>query len=168
MVEMASHGDGNVSKKVVLSIATMVSFLVPFMSSALNIALPSIGKDLGIDAVLLTWTSTSFLVAAAVFLVPFGRLADIHGRKKIFTYGIVVWTVASGLSAMSTSGAMLITFRVLQGIGSAMTAGTAIAILTSAFPVSERGKVLGINVAAVYFGLSMGPFLGGLLTQHFG
>jgi len=168
MIEMENHGDSNVSKKAVLLIATMVSFLGPFMGSAFNIALPSIGKDLGIDAVLLTWTATSFLVAAAVFLVPFGRLADIHGRKKIFTYGIVIWTVASVLSAISTSAAMLIAFRILQGIGGAMTFGTAVAILISVYPFSERGKVLGINVAAVYFGLSMGPFLGGLLTQHFG
>jgi len=168
MVEMVNHADSKVSKKAVLFIATMVSFLGPFMGSAFNIALPSIGKDLGIDAVLLTWTSTSFLVAAAVFLVPFGRLADIHGRKKIFTYGIVIWTVASVLSAVSTSAAMLIAFRILQGIGGAMTFGTAVAILISVYPFGERGKVLGINVAAVYLGLSMGPFLGGLLTHHFG
>ncbi len=168
MIEMKNHVSDPVSKNVVLAIATMVSFLGPFMGSAFNIALPSIGKDLGIDAVLLTWTSTSFLVAAAVFLVPFGRLADIYGRKRIFTYGIVIWTISSVLSAVSTTALMLIAFRILQGLGGAMTFGTAVAILTSAFPVSERGKVLGINVAAVYLGLSMGPFLGGLLTQYFG
>jgi len=63
---------------------------------------------------------------------------------------------------------VLISFRILQGIGSAMIFGTGVAILTSVFPVEERGKALGINVAAVYLGLSLGPFLGGLLTQHFG
>ena len=168
MVEMVNHADSKISKKAVLFIATMVSFLGPFMGSAFNIALPSIGKDLGIDAVLLTWTSTSFLVAAAVFLVPFGRLADIYGRRRIFTYGMTIWTISSVLSAVSTSAAMLIAFRILQGIGGAMTFGTAVAILISVYPFGERGKVLGINVAAVYLGLSMGPFLGGLLTHHFG
>ncbi len=168
MVEMGPHADSKVSKKAVLLIATMVSFIGPFMASAFTIALPSIGKDLGIDAVLLTWTSTSFLVASAVFLVPFGRLADIYGRRKIFTYGITIWTVSSVLSAVSTSAAMLIAFRILQGISGAMTFGTIVAILISVYPFSERGKVLGINVAAVYLGVSLGPFLGGLLPQHFG
>lgn len=160
--------DSNVSKKVVLLVATMGSFLIPFMGSAINIALPSMGKEFAMDAVLLGWVATSFLLAAAVFLVPFGRIADIYGRKRIFTYGILIYTVSSLLSAISTSAAMLISFRILQGMGGAMIFGTGVAILTSVFPVGERGKALGINVAAVYLGLSLGPFLGGFLTQHFG
>jgi len=103
-----------------------------------------------------------------MFLVPFGRIADIYGRKRIFTYGILIYTVASLLSAISTSAVMLISFRVLQGIGGAMIFGTGVAILTSVFPAGERGRALGINVAAVYLGLSLGPFLGGILTQYFG
>ncbi len=165
---MGSHRDSKVSKKAVLLIATMASFLTPFMGSSINIALPSIGKEFAMDAVSLGWVATSYLLAAAVFLVPFGRIADIYGRKKIFTYGILIYTASSLLLATSTSGAMLISFRILQGIGGAMLFGTGVAILTSVFPIGERGKVLGINVAAVYLGLSLGPFLGGFLTQHFG
>ena len=120
------------------------------------------------NAVLLSWVATSYLLAAAMFLVPFGKIADIRGRKRVFVYGIVIYTLASLLSAISTSAGLLICFRILQGIGSAMIFGTGIAILTSVFPVGERGRALGINVAAVYLGLSLGPFLGGLLTQHFG
>jgi EmrB/QacA subfamily drug resistance transporter len=138
------------------------------MGSSVNIALPSIGKEFAMDAVLLSWVATSFLLAAAMFLVPSGRIADIHGRKRIFTYGILIYTVSSLLSAISTSAIILISYRVLQGIGGAMIFGTAVAILTSVFPPGERGKALGINVAAVYLGLSLGPFLGGFLTQHFG
>ncbi|MFH2013118.1 MAG: MFS transporter [Pseudomonadota bacterium] len=160
--------DKTFNKWAVLFIATMASFLTPFMGSSVNIALPSIGKEFAMDAVMLNWVATAYLLAAAIFLVPFGRIADIHGRKKIFTYGVVFFTVSSFLSAISTSAVTLIIFRVLQGIGSAMIFGTGVAILTSAFPIKERGKALGINVAAVYIGLSIGPFLGGFLTQHFG
>ncbi|MFQ6050494.1 MAG: MFS transporter [Candidatus Hydrothermarchaeota archaeon] len=160
--------DDTLNKRSVLLVATLASFLTPFMGSSINIALPSIGTEFAMDAVLLSWVATSYLLAAAMFLVPFGRIADIHGRKRIFTYGIIIYTVSSFLSAISTSSLMLISFRVLHGIGSAMIFGTGVALLTSVFPVGERGKVLGINVAAVYLGLSSGPFLGGFLTQHFG
>jgi EmrB/QacA subfamily drug resistance transporter len=136
------------------------------MGSSINIALPSIGKQFQVDAVLLSWVATSYLLAAAISLVPFGRLADIHGRKKIYKYGIAIFTITSFLSAVSISAPMLIMCRVLQGIGSAMIFATGIAILSSVFPPKERGRALGINVAAVYSGLSVGPLLGGFLTQH--
>jgi len=158
----------NISKKAVLLVVTLSSFLAPFMGSSINIALPSIAKEFAMDAVLLSWVATSYLLATAVFLVPFGRIADIHGRKRIFTYGISIYTVSSILSAISTSAVMLISFRILQGIGGAMIFGTGIAMLTSVFPVGERGRALGINVAAVYLGLSLGPLFGGFLTEHFG
>lgn len=158
----------NSSRKFVLIAATLGSFFTPFMGSSINIALPSIGKELEMDAVLLGWVATAYLIAAAMFLVPFGRIADIHGRKKVFTLGILIYTVASLLCGFSTSASMLIAFRVLQGIGGAMIFGTGVAIVTSVFPMGERGRALGINVAAVYIGLSVGPFAGGFLTEHFG
>jgi EmrB/QacA subfamily drug resistance transporter len=120
------------------------------------------------NAIMLGWVSTAYLLAAAMFLVPLGRLADIYGRKKIFTVGVFIFAAASVFAALSRSAAMLISAQVLGGIGAAMMFGTAVAILTSVFPASDRGRVLGINVAAVYVGLSLGPFLGGLLTQYFG
>jgi len=153
-------------KMSTLVIATLASFMTPFMGSSINIALPSIGKEFQIDAVLLSWIATSYLLAAAISLVPFGRLADIHGRKRIFKYGIYAFTLTSLLCAVSTSAPMLIIFRVFQGVGSAMIFATGVAIVTSVFPPLERGKALGINVAAVYIGLSLGPLLGGFLTQH--
>ncbi|MGD9077210.1 MAG: MFS transporter, partial [Desulfobacteraceae bacterium] len=153
-------------KRTALVIAALTSFTTPFMMSSINLALPSIGEEFQIDAVLLSWVATSYLLAAAVSLVPFGRLADIYGRKKIYTYGIVSFTITSILCAVSTSTPMLIIFRILQGSASAMIFATGVAIITSVFPPQERGKALGINVAAVYTGLSVGPFLGGFLTQH--
>ena len=154
-------------RRAALTIATVTSFMTPFMGSSINIALPAIEADFKMDALVLTWVATSYLLAAAVSLVPFGRLADIYGRKRIFSFGIVIFTGASFLCAVAFSSAALIVYRVIQGIGSAMIFATGIAILTSVFPHRERGRVLGINVAAVYVGLSAGPFLGGFLTQHF-
>lgn len=160
--------DDTANKRAALLISTLTAFLTPFMGSAVNIALPSLGKEFAMNAVLLSWVATSYLLAAAMFLVPFGRLADICGRKKIFTCGILTFAVSSILSAVAPSSFWLIVSRVLQGIGGAMIFGTGIAILTSVYPVGERGKALGINVSAVYLGLSLGPFLGGFMTQHLG
>ncbi|MCL7412533.1 MAG: MFS transporter [ANME-2 cluster archaeon] len=160
--------DEGQAKTSALIAATLASFLTPFMGSSVVIALRYIDIEFSVDAVLLSWIATSYLLAAAVFLVPFGRIADIYGRKKIFIYGIVIFTVSSFLCALSPSVIVLIIFRIVQGMGSAMIFGTAVAIVTSVFPVGERGRALGINVAAVYLGLTLGPFLGGFLTQHFG
>jgi EmrB/QacA subfamily drug resistance transporter len=156
------------TKRVAAVIAALSSFLAPFMGSSVNIALPSIGHEFSMDAVLLGWVATAYSLVAAMFLIPFGKAGDIYGRKKVFTYGMAVYTLASLLCALATSGGLLIAFRVLQGIGSTMIFGTGVAILTSVFPVEERGKALGMNVAATYLGLSLGPVLGGLLTEHLG
>jgi EmrB/QacA subfamily drug resistance transporter len=155
-------------KNLVLLIAAVASFLTPFMSSGVNVALPVISRHFNLDAITLSWVATAYILAAAVFLVPVGRLADIHGRKRIFAIGVVVYTLSSLLSAASPSGLFLILARVVEGAGAAMIFGTGTAILTSVFPPEERGRALGINVAAVYLGLSLGPTLGGLLTQQFG
>lgn len=156
------------SKGAALVISTTAAFLTPFMGSSINIALPRIGTDFSMDAILLSWVAQSYLLSAAIFLVPFGRLADIYGRKRIFTWGIAIFTLSSFLLALTNSVITLLSFRILQAIGSAMIFGTGVAILTSVFPAQERGRVLGINVASVYAGLSFGPFLGGFLTEHFG
>jgi len=160
-------GNGT-NKGAVLLVATTAAFLFPFMLSAVNIALPTIGKELSLDAVTLGWIATAYLLSSATVLVPFGRIADIYGRRKIFTCGIVILTLSSLFSGMANSATMLISCRVFQGFGGAMLAGTAVALLTTVFPANERGKVLGINVAATYIGLSLGPVLGGILTHNLG
>jgi EmrB/QacA subfamily drug resistance transporter len=151
-----------------LIVSTLASFLTPLQASSVVVALPIIGRDFGIDPVLVSWVITAFVLAAAILLVPFGRLADIHGRKRVFARGIELFTVASILCSLAPSAGLLIAARAIQGVGSTMIFGTGVAILTSVFPPSQRGRVLGINVAAVYVGLSVGPALGGLLTQQFG
>ncbi len=141
----------------VLFIALLAGFITPFDGSAVNIALPSISAEFHMDAVSLSWISTAYLLAAAIFLVPFGRIADIYGRKRVFLYGIAVFTIASLLVTMVPTTALLILARTLQGFGGALIYGTSIAFLTSVFPPHERGKALGIYVTADFVGLMAGP-----------
>jgi EmrB/QacA subfamily drug resistance transporter len=168
MTAAESTGSQASTRRAALIAAVLSSFLTPFMDSATNVALPAISQEFAMDAITLTWIRTAYLLAAAMLLVPFGKLADIYGRKRIFTYGTVVFTFATLLIGFSTSSTMLLSLRVLQGFGSAMIFGTGVAILTSVFLPGERGRVLGINVAAVYLGLSLGPSIGGFLTQQLG
>ena len=157
-----------VSKRVTLFITTLTSFFTPFIGSAVNVALPTIGREFQMNAVTIGWVATSYLLTASMFLVPFGKLADILGRKKIYTWGIILFGLTSLLSALASNAFLLILSRVLQGISASMIFGTGIAILTSVFPAQERGKALGINVASTYLGLSIGPVIGGLFTHYLG
>ncbi|HDP25035.1 MAG TPA: MFS transporter [Deltaproteobacteria bacterium] len=152
----------------VLFIASLSSFLTPFMGSAVMIALPSIAESFSLDAIMINWVATSYLISSALFLLPMGRVADIWGRKKIFTWGTALFTAASLFLAFCPNAWSFLLMRVFQGIGSSMIFGTGVALLTSVYPPQERGRVLGINVAAVYLGLSLGPFVGGMLTHHLG
>ena len=165
---MNSPADSSDVKRALLLAATIAPFIFTFMTSSVIIAIPTIEKDLSLNIITQGWIVMSYILSSATFVVPLGRIADIYGRKKIFTLGIIMFTISSLFAGMADSAAILITCRVFQGIGGAMLAGTAIALLTTVFPANERGKVLGINVAAVYIGLAVGPVLGGILTQQLG
>lgn len=134
---MNNKVNSTVNKNVVLLITTMSSFLAPFMGSSVFIGLPHIGNEFSMDVVMLSWVSTAYLLAAAIFLVPFGKIADIYGRKKIFQYGIAIDIIASILLVFSFNEMELIVLWVIQGIGAAMIFGTGVAILTSVFPPGE-------------------------------
>ncbi|MDD1724740.1 MAG: MFS transporter [Methanospirillum sp.] len=151
-----------------LFIAVFCGFLTPFDLSAVNIALPAIAAEYSLDAVSLSWISSIYLLASAAFLVPFGKIGDIYGRKRVLTLGIGLFTLASGCMILSLTSGMLIASRFCQGIGAAMIYGTAVAILTSVTNPAKRGHVLGIYTTFVYLGLSAGPCLGGILTSMFG
>jgi len=155
-------------QRAALLVTTLSSLLTPMMASAITVAMPAIARQFAMNAVTLGWVASAYLLAAAAFLLPFGRLADIHGRKKVFAWGTVVFSLASLLAGLAPNAWSFLAFRLLQGAGAAMIFGTGIAILTSVFPPQRRGWVLGINVAATYTGLSLGPFIGGLLTQYLG
>lgn len=150
-----------------LFIICLASSLVPFMGSALNLALPYINKDLKLNTVILGWIPTAYMLSTAILQIPCARWADMVGRKKIFLWGVVILTVFSVLSGLANTGVTLIIYRFLAGIGSAMMFGTSTAILTSSVPTEKRGKAMGVIAATVYFSLAAGPFIGGLLTQYF-
>jgi EmrB/QacA subfamily drug resistance transporter len=156
------------SRSAVLFVVCMAHFLMPFMMSAVGVALPTIGREFNASAMQLGLVETSYVGAASVFLLAMGRLGDIHGRRRIFEIGIVVFTIAAGLISQAWSMESIIVLRLLQGMGGAMIMATTLAIVVAAFPPKERGKALGIAVASVYAGISCGPFLGGALVSAFG
>ncbi|MFA5815552.1 MAG: MFS transporter [Bacteroidales bacterium] len=162
------HKESQPKKNLILALIMISSFISPFLGASVNIALPRISADLGMNAVTMSWVAMSYLLASAVFLVPLGKLADMIGRVKVFILGNIIVATASLLCALAVDSTMLIIFRVLQGIGSAMMFGTNMAIITAVFPPNQRGKAIGINVTAVYLGLSAAPVMGGILTQTFG
>jgi EmrB/QacA subfamily drug resistance transporter len=137
------------------------------MGSATNVALPAIQADFHLDAITLLWVPNIYLLSWTMFLLPFGKIADIYGRRKIFIYGIWVFTVSSFLSTVAPTISVLLLSRVIAGMSAAMISSAGLAIITSVFPPQERGGAIGVTVAAVYIGLSSGPFVGGILTNHF-
>lgn len=151
-----------------LVVICTAAFLVPFMGSALNLALPELSEDLSMKAVTLTWVSTVYLISTAIFQIPFARIADIVGRKKVFIIGILIFSLSTFLSGLVHSSLCLLILRFVSGVGSAMIFGTNMAILASLFPKEIRGKALGINAAVVYAALAVGPFFGGIITHYLG
>lgn len=149
---------------ITVAIVMITSFITPFMGNAINLAIPSIGQEFSGSQSLLNWVVSSYLIATAAFLLPFGRFADQFGRKKIFIAGMLLLAFSSLACALSMSLEALVLFRIIQGVASAMIFSNATAILTSVVPPQSRGKALGLMTAATYIGLSAGPVLGGLVT----
>lgn len=156
------------SKSALLLVVTATTFMGPFMVSGVNIILPAIGSEFSAGAVLLSWVANAYLLSTAVMLVPIAKIADMTGRKKIFVTGIGLFTLATVAISLAPSIWMVIGLRVMQGVGAAMISTTGIAIVAAVFPLSERGRAIGITVAAVYIGLSSGPFAAGYLSAAFG
>ncbi|MHB1342969.1 MAG: MFS transporter [Thermoleophilia bacterium] len=156
------------NKNVVLAVTTLGSFSTPLIMSSLNVALPTIGEEFDLSAVALGSLATVYLVVTAALLVPIGKMADTHGRKRVFLYGMAILSGACLFSAAAPSFPWLVASLLLQGAGAAMIFSTGPAILTAVFPPGERGRALGINVAAIYLGLSLGPAIGGILTGTLG
>ncbi len=159
--------DTNIRRAVIIA-AALASFCAAFMATSLSVALPQIGREFGMDAILLSWVITIYLLTVAVFSVPSGRIADIVGIKKTVIYGLVLYTASSLAAAFSVSSVMLLVCRVTQSVGGAMIVSNTIALGAAVYPASERGRAIGLVLAAVYVGASTGPFLGGVLTEHFG
>lgn len=149
----------------ILTTTSLSTFLVPFIGSALNVAMPSLGKDLSLTAPQLGWVVSAYLLPTAALLIPMGRIADLTGRRRLFFSGTLLFTIASLLSALAPNAALFFLSRILHGVGASMIFANSAAILTASVPPSHRGGALGINTATVYIGMSIGPFLGGLMTS---
>lgn len=155
------------NKYLVLGLVMVTSFITPFIGAAVNLALPHIRTHFSMDTLQMSWVVMAYILSSAVFLVPMGKAADILGRKRVFFWGNIVVAASSALCILAPTGAALIAFRVLQGVGSSMVFATGVALVTSVFPPHERGKALGLSVTAVYAGLSAAPVIGGFLISWF-
>ncbi|MDD4748019.1 MAG: MFS transporter [Salinivirgaceae bacterium] len=158
----------NLNKHVLLAVTMASNFLNPLMGAAVNIALPDIGAEFSMSAVGLSWVTMAFLLTSSVFLIPFGKISDSWGRMKMFLYSNVLFAISTLFCALAVSSEMLIVGRLFQGVAAAGIFATSMAIVISAFEPHERGKMIGLNVMAVYVGLSISPVLGGVLTSAFG
>jgi len=157
-----------VARWLALASISISNFVVSVTMSAVNVAVPAMAQDLGANAILVSWVPTAFLLANAIFLLPAGRMADIHGRKKIFLTGMTIFSVSCVMAYIAPSIELLLLTRVLQGLGGALAFATGLAIMMSIFSAANRGTALGIAAATLYLGLSLGPVIGGWFTEHYG
>ncbi len=155
-------------RNIILVFSFFASFMATFMGSSVNIALPAIGKEFNLNAILLSWVAISFLLTSAVSTLPAGWLADACSKKKIILVGLFVYIFALIFTMMSKTTFFLILSRIIHGLSGPLIFASSSALLVYAFPKEHRGRVLGINSAAVYLGLSTGPFFGGILVHNFG
>ena len=142
--------------------------MTPLDASIVSVALPTIGPALRLSYSEALWVQAAYLLVLAILLIPFGRLADQHGLMRFYLMGVLVFGTSSVAASFAFNGTFLILARCAQGAGAALLASTSVAIVTAVFPPKERGRALGINVMAVYLGLTAGPPLGGLIVSHFG
>ncbi|NLH39110.1 MAG: MFS transporter [Elusimicrobia bacterium] len=156
------------NKKMILALTSLTAFINPFMMSSINVAIMEIEKSLGTSSTSTSWIITAYVLSTAVSLIPSGKLADIFGKKRIYVIGIFIFSLSSFFCAVSNNFTLIIISRIIQGISGGMFLATQTAILTHIFPKEKRGRVLGINVSCVYIGLSVGPFIGGFITERYG
>lgn len=155
------------SRRLFLAASALASFLIPFTSMAVNVALPAVARALDVDMASANWFANVFLMSMASAVLLFGVVADWLGRELMFITGTAIFTAAAFSVLYTSEFAWLLALRCVQGLGAAMISGTAIAILASLFP-EKTGVVIGVNTTAVYVGVTLGPFLGGLLVDYAG
>ena len=153
---------------VALIVVCAGSFIGPLGMASVNIAIPDLAAELQANAKMISWLPTIFLLANVALMLPFGKLADNYGRKRIYSYGLVLNVISSTMCALAFNIEWLLFWRFMQGAAAAMIFGTGVAILTSVTPAERRGFALGIAAACVYIGLTVAPAVGGWLTELWG
>ena len=155
-------------QKLTLYMVLLNAFTTPLTLSSVNVALPIMTRELRLDAITVSWVPMAYLMASAMLLLIFGRLADRYGRKKLFLLGTFLMIITSALASRVNSGDSLVVMRFLQGCSASILYATQMALVTSVYSPNERGKVVGMTVSAIYVGLSLGPVLGGYVVDHMG
>ncbi|MGG7213131.1 MFS transporter [Clostridium nigeriense] len=149
---------------ILLVILPMI-FMTTLDSSIVNVALPTMAKELGTTMAGIEWVVTSYLIAICALILLFGRFGDIIGKSRVFRFGVAVFTIGSLLCGLSNSLITLIISRVIQAVGAAAAMATNQGIITEVFPASERGRALGLTGTAVALGTMVGPTLGGVIVS---
>ena len=155
-------------QKRILIAVMITSFIGPFMGSSVNIAVPAMAENFNMMPDELTWAVTAFLIGSAATLLPFGRLADIKGRRRIYLQGLACICATTLVCAVVQNFLAFIFVRFLQGLSMSMIFGTSMALLVSCCGAENRGKTIGLSAACVYSGVSLGPFIGGFITDYLG
>lgn len=174
MTNQLSNPDARKQRITALSIISLSSFVSAFSGSAFSVAAPVMTNPLspqhvpGLDEAGMGWIITIYILATAMLQIPFGKISDNYGRKKIYIIGTIIFTSAALVLGFMNSETTLVIFRFVQGAGSALIFATGTAILTSIYPQEERGKAFGISIGSVYLGLTVGPSLGGVIVEHLG
>ncbi len=150
---------------MVLAVICLGTFMGALDSSIVNVAFPTLTETFHVSVTTISWVSIVYLLTSTVLMTVFGRLADIIGRKRIYTFGFLVFVGGSALCGASVSAGTLIGARALQAVGSAMLVANSVAILTATFPDNQRGTALGFLETAVAAALTVGPTLGGFLID---
>jgi EmrB/QacA subfamily drug resistance transporter len=150
-------------KWIVLSVTTIGALMAAIDSTIVILALPDMMVELHADLVEMIWVIMGYILVSTVFLLTFGRIADMLGRVRMYNLGFVVFTVGSALCGISQNAGQLIGARLLQGSGAALLVVNSVAIITEAFPPDERGRALGINAITWGAGGVLGPLLGGFI-----
>jgi EmrB/QacA subfamily drug resistance transporter len=141
-------------------------FMIMLDNTVVNVALPSIQRDLGVGLSELEWTVNAYALTFAVIMLSGGKLADFFGRRRVFLLGLVIFTASSLACGLATTGEMLIGARTVQGIGAALMLPATLSIISATFPPRQRGTAIGIWAGVSAMALAIGPLIGGLITEH--
>jgi EmrB/QacA subfamily drug resistance transporter len=165
--ESAQIVSNSTRNRLVVTAVGVGSLLGSIDGSIVNIALPTVWREFRTDVATAEWVIAIYLLMVCGFLLTFGRIGDMWGQKPVFVWGIATFVASSALCGLAPNVAMLIIFRAVQGLGASMLISNGPGILTTTFPPSQRGKVLGLQVLMIYVGGTIGPTLGGWLTDTF-